>query len=196
MTSALSHEELHDFTRAQVTWVESCLADGTHDGWVPHLSVLAMNMKGELSTTLMSLAVPFGSADEKQAALRRCGAQVFSDMKAPVCPVLSVEAWMAPDGGCEPKDHPDRQECVLVCGLSIIDQKAAYCFYRSSVTRDSQNHIIAGPFEHWEGAQFPLLRHVYQGWATAALKSGAYFASAGLPGQFVKPLASGAEVRV
>ncbi|QDT54611.1 hypothetical protein Pan44_26450 [Caulifigura coniformis] len=192
----VTRERLEEFTRDHVTWVEKCVADGDHADWMPHLSVLCTNMKGEESVTMMALAIPFNTSKEKVDAMRWAGLQVFQDLKAPTMFVLSVGAWVAPEASCEPKDHPDRGECLIVCGMSIVNGEAAYAFHSATCHRSASNKLIAGPFHRIEGAALPLMRHVYSGWAAPAMASGQAVPPSGAPGLFTRPIGKAKEASV
>lgn len=181
-TNVYTDEMLARECENQSRWVADCLADGTHESWTPHLTVVFVDQNQKQSLTMMALHVPFNEADEKALAMRNCGIQAglqaLKEKTIPVVAILSSECWRAPQGAkVEPRCHPEREEAVLCLAVTGDNRRAS----RFALITRIRGCIRLDPFQAQEAAAKSILNHFWTATARTFLARGVFADPASQP---------------
>lgn len=166
-------ERLVEFAQRQFVWIREHVANS--DTFMPQLSVVLKDPEtGEESVTLMALAVPFNTHEEKHSALLQIGMRLYPERKVPVLAVFMSEAWSSRDekysagNGKLPEQDPNREEIVVLFGATFCSK--CCCVAHLPVTRNAGKKMQPGEWSELqtEGVRLPLLNSLWAGFGAAA----------------------------
>lgn len=153
-------------------WVRDSLADDPDTSWTPTLIVLNLSWpKLEREVHLYVLDVDFNEDEEKHALLYKIARTLYEAKKVPIAAFLTAEAWQScrREGSprMQPRDDPNRQEIIMVAGLTLGRKLAA--MNSLPIRRDHDNRIVPGEFGdlQTQGVESRLLNELFTGFANS-----------------------------
>lgn len=165
---------LNKFVWQQADVTLKCLRDQPRKSWRPTVAVLvrtSADCRGEIM--IFVLDTNFNECDEKRAAIRWVGRQVYEAQKVPVAITISSEAWQSQQIGrsgkrlMEPRHDPLRKETIAVMGMTMpgarISPTPITAITTAAVRRDKKNRMEVGHFGPIHNdCETPLARNFYQ----------------------------------
>lgn len=147
-----------------------------HDFVMPcvslHFRQLKDGMPGDVEGALIGIDADFNEADDKQAILEKLGAQCLAKQWILVCAFMSSEAWQStrdikdPQPDMRPRDDPNRQECIIIAGRTLMGECKRACMI--PVGRDKDNKFIkSGDVIFTNDIETFLLDHIFIGFNNA-----------------------------
>ncbi|HEY2252484.1 MAG TPA: hypothetical protein VGH74_15530 [Planctomycetaceae bacterium] len=148
----ISRDELLSRAAGVAKWIEDCLADGTHETWMPHLTVWRKPGAGQAEEmSMFALAVDFNTDAEKRRTMHWAGQQVADAGGGPTCAILTAEAWASSDkrfsggpDGSQPKDDPNNREIITVQGMTMMHP---LCVGAQTPLRRARGRILPVKFD-------------------------------------------------
>lgn len=163
-----SLERLLELCRRHAEAARSALLGGKQASLCPMLLVVSRRPGSEDDIAeLICVAGGFNTEEEKVDVMRLAGRRAYEARTVPVAAVLASEAWVAAqkvgEPRCQPKDHPQRREVVVVAGTVLGHRHNAVG--RMPVTRNGRGGIVLGALDGFQtaGVTLPLLQEVWRG---------------------------------
>jgi hypothetical protein len=131
---------------------------------MPCLLVRTVNDEGKIETGLLVIAANFNDHDEKRLILEGMGAKLYQMRRLPIAACLVTEAWKSPMGEGQPRDHPNKQECLMIQAISIQSPgEPMHLFSDAPVTRDRSNKMHVGKWTDPVEGECILLLSLWHG---------------------------------
>jgi hypothetical protein len=130
---------------------------------IPQLVIVGKSMSGEVGLTVCMLAVDFNEDNEKRGTLFGMGYKFYENEEVPLAIFLATEAWLSHKKGMEPRQDPDKEEVIVIFGLSWNGEHQS--MVHIPVSREN-GKLIAGAVQTHEAdgkVECFLLRHFFQG---------------------------------
>jgi len=174
----LEDEKFKEFVRGHHKFTLERLKDDPRKGLTPELVVLTKDMDLKEEIIYVMIHVDFNESKVKHQVMFNCGVQVYESKKVPVAVVMASEAWCSKRAhdtdypNVQPRHDPMRTEGILVAGAGLEKKQRLTIMTPIKRDKDSNNIVIDGESEEFEGPMMFLLDHFWRGFYTRAMGRG------------------------
>lgn len=174
----LEDEKFKEFVRGHHKFTLERLKDDPRQGLTPELVVLTKDMDLKEEIIYVMIQVDFNESKVKHQVMFNCGVQVYQMKKMPVAVVMASEAWCSKRSvdtdyqNVQPRHDPMRTEGVLVAGAGLDKKQRLTIMTPIRRDKDTENIIVDGEPEEFEGPMMFLLDHFWRGFYTRAMGRG------------------------
>jgi hypothetical protein len=174
----LEDEKFKEFVRSHHKFTLERLKDDPRQGLTPELVVLTRDMDLKEEIVFIMIAVDFNESKVKHQIMFNAAVQIYEMKKVPVAIVLAFEAWCAKRSkdtdyqNVQPRHDPMRFETIMVVGAGLEKKQRLTIMTPIIRDKDSNNIVVNGEPEEFDGPMMFLLDHFWRGFFSRAMGRG------------------------